>query len=60
MEDNKHKSDAELIEELQGLVAKIPTLAPKLSAIQDADATSEENIDSSDKVSTEDDNRVTH
>jgi HD-like signal output (HDOD) protein len=58
MEDNKHKSDAELIEELQGLVAKIPTLAPKLSAIQDA--TSEENIDSSDKVSTEDDNRVTH
>ena len=58
MEDNKHKSDAELIEELQGLVAKIPALAPKLSAIQEA--TSEENIETSDKGSTEDENRVTH
>ena len=58
MEDNKHKSDAELIEELQGLVAKIPALAPKLSAIQEA--TSEENIETSDKGATEDENRVTH
>ena len=57
MEDNKHKTDAELIEELQGLVAKIPALAPKLASIQEA--TDEENINTSDKASTKDENRVT-
>ena len=57
MEDNKHKTDAELIEELQGLVAKIPALAPKLAGIQEA--TDEENINTSDKASTKDENRVT-
>ena len=56
-EDNKHKTDAELIEELQGLVAKIPALAPKLAGIQEA--TDEENINTSDKTSTKDENRVT-
>lgn len=58
MEDNKHKTDAELIEELQGLVAKIPALAPKLMGIKDA--TAEEKPESSDNLSTKDEKRVTH
>ena len=58
MEDNKHKTDAELVEELQGLVAKIPTLAPKLMGIKDA--TTEEKPESSDNLPTKDEKRVTH
>jgi hypothetical protein len=58
MEDNKHKTDAELLKELEGLVAKIPTLAPKLSGIQHA--TEEESTDTSDNSPIEDEKRVTH
>ena len=52
------KSDAELIEELQGLVSKIPALKPKLAMIQDN--TEEESGDTPEKDSTMDENRLTH
>jgi hypothetical protein len=52
------KSDAELIEELQGLVSKIPALKPKLAMIQDN--TEEESSDTPEKDSTMDENRLTH
>lgn len=52
------KSDEELIEELQGLVAKIPALKPKLAMIQDN--TEEETGDTPEKDSTIDENRLTH
>ena len=58
MEDNKHKTDAELLEELQGLVAKIPALQPKLASIREA--TSDENIEANDSGTTEDESRTTH
>jgi hypothetical protein len=52
------KSDAELIEELQGLVSKIPALKPKLAMIQDN--TEDESGDTPEKDSTMDENRLTH
>jgi len=52
------KSDAELIEELQGLVNKIPALKPKLAMIQDN--TEDESGDTPEKDSTMDENRLTH
>jgi hypothetical protein len=52
------KSDAELIEELQGLVSKIPSLKPKLAMIQDN--TEDESGDTPEKDSTMDENRLTH
>ena len=52
------KTDAELIEELQGLVSKIPALKPKLAMIQDN--TEEESGDTPEKDSTMDENRLTH
>ena len=52
------KTDAELIEELQGLVSKIPSLKPKLAMIQDN--TEEESGDTPEKDSTMDENRLTH
>lgn len=58
MEDNKHKTDAELLEELQELVAKIPALQPKLASIREA--TSDENIEANDTGTTEDESRTTH
>ena len=36
VEENKHKTDEELILELQGLVKKIPALAPKFQQIKEA------------------------
>jgi len=53
-----NKSDEELIEELQGLVSKIPALKPKLAMIQDN--TDEETGDTPEKDSTIDENRLTH
>ena len=52
------KTDAELIEELQGLVSKIPALKPKLAMIQDN--TEEESGDTPDNGSEMDENRLTH
>jgi hypothetical protein len=52
------KTDAELIEELQGLVSKIPALKPKLAMIQDN--TEDESGDTPEKDSTMDENRLTH
>ena len=52
------KSDAELIEELQGLVSKIPALKPKLAMIEDN--TEDESGDTPEKDSTMDENRLTH
>jgi hypothetical protein len=52
------KSDAELIEELQGLVSKIPALKPKLAMIQDN--TEDESGDTPEKDSKMDENRLTH
>ena len=52
------KSDAELIEELQGLVSKIPALKPKLAMIQDN--TEDESGDTPDNGSEMDENRLTH
>ena len=52
------KSDEELIQELQGLVAKIPSLKPKLSMIQEH--TEDESGDTPEKDSTMDENRLTH
>ena len=57
LEDNKHKSDKELIDELKGLVKKIPELEPMLAVIKD---NTEENTDNADKGSTMDENRITH
>ena len=51
------KSDAELIEELQGLVSKIPALKPKLAMIQDN--TEDESGDTPDNGSEMDENRLT-
>ena len=52
------KSDEELIQELQGLVSKIPALKPKLAMIQDN--TEDESGDTPEKDSTMDENRLTH
>jgi hypothetical protein len=58
VDKSTQKSDAELIEELQGLVSKIPALKPKLAMIQDN--TEEESGDTPEKDSTMDENRLTH
>ena len=58
VEKGTNKSDEELIEELQGLVSKIPALKPKLAMIQDN--TKEETSDTPEKDSTIDENRLTH
>jgi hypothetical protein len=52
------KSDEELIEELQGLVAKIPALKPKLAMIQDA--TEEEKEEHPVESPEMDEKRLTH
>ena len=58
VEKGANKSDEELIEELQGLVNKIPALNPKLAMVQDN--TEQENKENLDKESTKDENRLTH
>ena len=58
VEKGTNKSDEELIEELQGLVSKIPALKPKLAMIQDN--TEEETGDTPEKDSAIDENRLTH
>ena len=58
VDKSTQKSDAELIEELQGLVSKIPALKPKLAMIQDN--TEDESGDTPEKDSTMDENRLTH
>jgi hypothetical protein len=58
VEKGANKSDEELIEELQGLVAKIPALKPKLSAIQVA--TEEEKDEHPVEASEMDEKRLTH
>ena len=58
VDKSTQKSDAELIEELQGLVSKIPALKPKLAMIQDN--TEDESGDTPDNDSTMDENRLTH
>ena len=58
VEKGQNKTDAELIEELQGLVSKIPALKPKLAMIQDN--TEKETTDTSDNSPETDDTRVTH
>jgi len=58
VEKGQNKTDAELIEELQGLVSKIPALKPKLAMIQDN--TEKETTDTSDNSPETDEKRVTH
>jgi phage terminase small subunit len=58
VEKGQNKTDEELIEELQGLVTKIPALKPKLAMIQDN--TEEETSDTPDSGSDKDEKRVTH
>ena len=58
VEKGTNKSDEELIEELQGLVSKIPALKPKLAMIQDN--TEEETGETPEKDSKIDENRLTH
>jgi hypothetical protein len=58
VEKGQNKTDEELIEELQGLVSKIPALKPKLAMIQDN--TEEETSDTPDSGSDTDEKRVTH
>ena len=58
VEKGQNKTDEELIEELQGLVTKIPALKPKLAMIQDN--TEEETGDTSDNSPDTDEKRVTH
>ena len=58
VEKGQNKTDEELIEELQGLVTKIPALKPKLAMIQDN--TEEETGDTPDSGSDTDEKRVTH
>ena len=58
VENGQNKTDAELLEELQGLVSKIPALKPKLAMIQDN--TEEENNETSDNEPKRDENRLTH
>ena len=58
VEKGQNKTDEELIEELQGLVTKIPALKPKLAMIQDN--TEEETGDTSDNSPETDEKRVTH
>jgi len=58
VEKGANKSDEELIEELQGLVAKIPALKPKLAAIQGA--TEEEKDEHPVEAPEIDENRLTH
>ena len=58
VDKGQERSDAELIEELQGLVSKIPALKPKLAMIQDN--TEDESGDTHEKDSTMDENRLTH
>ena len=58
VEKGQNKTDEELIEELQGLVTKIPALKPKLAIIQDN--TEEETSDTPDSGSDKDEKRVTH
>ena len=58
VEKGQNKTDEELIEELQGLVTKIPALKPKLAMIQDN--TEEETGDTPDSGSDSDEKRVTH
>ena len=56
VEKGQNKSDEELIEELQALATKIPGLNNKLMGIQEE--TKAENVDTPDKGSTMDENRV--
>lgn len=58
VEDNKNKTDEELILELQALVKKIPELEPKLSMIQKATET--QNDEHPVEASEIDEKRVTH
>jgi hypothetical protein len=58
VEKGQNKTDEELIEELQGLVTKIPALKPKLAMIQDN--TEEETGDTSDNSPETEEKRVTH
>jgi len=58
VEKGQNKTDEELIEELQGLVAKIPALKPKLAAIKDH--TEEEKVEQPSEASEMDENRLTH
>ena len=58
VEKGQNKTDEELIEELQGLVTKIPALKPKLAMIQDN--TEEATGDTPDSGSDSDEKRVTH
>jgi len=58
VEKGQNKTDEELIEELQGLVSKIPALKPKLAAIQGA--TEEEKDEHPVEASEMDEKRLTH
>ena len=58
VEKGQNKTDEELIEELQGLVSKIPALKPKLEAIQGA--TEEEKDEHPVEASEMDEKRLTH
>jgi hypothetical protein len=58
VDKSTQKSDEELIQELQGLVSKIPALKPKLAMIQDN--TEDESGDTPDNGSEMDENRLTH
>jgi hypothetical protein len=58
VEKGQNKTDEELIEELQGLVSKIPALKPKLAAIQAH--TEEEKVEQPSEASEVDEKRLTH
>jgi hypothetical protein len=58
VEKGQNKTDEELIEELQGLVSKIPALKPKLAAIKDH--TEEEKVEQPSEASEVDEKRLTH
>lgn len=58
VEKGANKTDEELIEELQGLVSKIPALKPKLAAIKDH--TEEEKVEQPSEASEMDEKRLTH
>jgi hypothetical protein len=58
VEKGQNKTDEELIEELQGLVSKIPALKPKLAAIKDH--TEEEKVEQPSEASEIDEKRLTH
>jgi hypothetical protein len=58
VEKGQNKTDEELIEELQGLVSKIPALKPKLAAIKDH--TEEEKVEQPSEASEMDEKRLTH